>query len=75
VNLSVFDQLQESRFAYAAHADAVEKLVGEIVSAGGRSISALGDVGAPSVVKAIVARIEKELGPVTTLVSRRALHF
>jgi 3-oxoacyl-[acyl-carrier protein] reductase len=60
---------------YAAHADAAEKLVGEIVSDGGRAISALGDVAEPSVVEAMVARTERELGPVTILVNNAGVSW
>jgi 3-oxoacyl-[acyl-carrier protein] reductase len=60
---------------YAAHADAAEQLVGEIASAGGRAISALGDVANPSAVEALVARIERELGPVTILVNNAGVSW
>ena len=54
---------------YAAHADAADRLVGEIATAGGRAISAMADVANPSAVEAMVVRTEKELGPVTILVN------
>jgi NAD(P)-dependent dehydrogenase (short-subunit alcohol dehydrogenase family) len=60
---------------YATNADAAEKLVGEIVSAGGRAISVLGDVAKASAVEAVVARIEKELGPVTILVNNAGVSW
>jgi 3-oxoacyl-[acyl-carrier protein] reductase len=60
---------------YAVHADAAEKSVGEIVSDGGRAISALGDVAEPAAVEAIVAVAEKELGPITILVNNAGVSW
>jgi NAD(P)-dependent dehydrogenase (short-subunit alcohol dehydrogenase family) len=60
---------------YAVHADAAEKLVGEIVSDGGRAISALGDVAEPAAIKATVAIAEKELGPITILVNNAGVSW
>ena len=60
---------------YAAHADAADKLVDEIVAEGGRAISALGDVADPSAIEEIVARVEKELGPVTILVNNAGVSW
>ena len=54
---------------YAAHADAANELVAEIAGAGGRAIAAAADVADAGAVAAIVARTEKELGPVTILVN------
>jgi NAD(P)-dependent dehydrogenase (short-subunit alcohol dehydrogenase family) len=54
---------------YAAHGDAADGLAGEIVAGGGRAISAMADVAKRSAVDAMVARIEKKLGPVTILVN------
>jgi 3-oxoacyl-[acyl-carrier protein] reductase len=54
---------------YAAHADAADELVGEITGAGGRAIAAAADVADATAVAAMVARTEKELGPVTILVN------
>ena len=54
---------------YAAHADAANELVAEIAGAGGRAIAAGADVADAGAVAAMVARTEKELGPVTILVN------
>jgi 3-oxoacyl-[acyl-carrier protein] reductase len=54
---------------YAAHADAADELAGEIAADGGRALSVMADVAEPSVVEAMVARAERELGPVTILVN------
>jgi len=54
---------------YAAHADAAEGLVAEIVAAGGRAIAAMADVAEATTVETMVARAEKELGPVTILMN------
>jgi 3-oxoacyl-[acyl-carrier protein] reductase len=56
---------------YAAHADAAEKLVTEVTAAGGRAIAVVANVGEASAVEAMVARTEKELGPVYQLILRR----
>jgi 3-oxoacyl-[acyl-carrier protein] reductase len=50
-------------------------LVGEIATAGGRAISAMADVANPSAVGAMVARVEKELGPVTILVNNAGVSW
>jgi 3-oxoacyl-[acyl-carrier protein] reductase len=60
---------------YAAHADAADRLAGEIATAGGRAISAVADVANPSAVEAMVARAEKELGPVTILVNNAGVSW
>ena len=60
---------------YAAHADAADELVGEIAADGGRAISAMADVAEASAVEAIVARTEKELGPVTILVNNAGVSW
>jgi NAD(P)-dependent dehydrogenase (short-subunit alcohol dehydrogenase family) len=54
---------------FAAHADAAESLVAEIAAGGGRAIAARGNVAQAAAVDAMVARTEKELGPVTILVN------
>jgi 3-oxoacyl-[acyl-carrier protein] reductase len=54
---------------YAAHADAADELVKEILADGGRAISELADVADPSLVEAMVDRAEEQLGPVTILVN------
>jgi 3-oxoacyl-[acyl-carrier protein] reductase len=53
----------------AAHADAADKLAAEIVANGGRAIPAMADVTETAAIDAVVARIEKELGPLTILVN------
>ena len=60
---------------YAAHADAADRLAGEIVAGGGRAISAMADVAEPSAVEAVVARAEKELGSVTILVNNAGVSW
>jgi len=60
---------------YAAHADAADGLAGEIVADGGRAISAMADVAEPSAVEAMVARIEKDLGPLTILVNNAGVSW
>jgi NAD(P)-dependent dehydrogenase (short-subunit alcohol dehydrogenase family) len=60
---------------YAAHADAADRLVGEIATAEGRAISAMADVANPSAVEAMVARAENELGPVTILVNNAGVSW
>src|SRR5271156_5802411 len=54
---------------YTAHADAADGLAAEIVADGGRAISAMADVAEAAAIEAVVARTEKELGPVTILVN------
>ena len=54
---------------YAAHAEAAESLIAEIAADGGRAIAAAGDVAQAAALDAMVARAEKELGPVTILVN------
>ena len=58
---------------YAAHAEAAEKLVAEIAADGGRAIAAAGDVAQAAALDAMVARAEKELGPVTILVNNAGI--
>jgi 3-oxoacyl-[acyl-carrier protein] reductase len=60
---------------YAAHADAADGLAGEIAAGGGRAISAMADVAEPSAVEAMIARTEKELGPVTILVNNAGVSW
>ena len=57
---------------YVAHADAAGGLAAEIVAAGGRAIAAMADVAEAATVEMMVARAEKELGPVTILVNKPA---
>jgi NAD(P)-dependent dehydrogenase (short-subunit alcohol dehydrogenase family) len=54
---------------YVAHADLAERLAAEIMAAGGRAIAAMADVAESATVEMMVARAEKELGPVTILVN------
>src|SRR6516225_4276161 len=60
---------------YAVHGDAAERLAGDIVAGGGRAISAMADVADSSAVKAMVARTESELGPVTILVNNAGVSW
>jgi 3-oxoacyl-[acyl-carrier protein] reductase len=60
---------------YAAHADAAEVLVAEIMADGGRAIAAMADVAETATVEAVVARTEKELGPVTILVNNAGISW
>jgi 3-oxoacyl-[acyl-carrier protein] reductase len=60
---------------YAAHADAADGLAAEIVAGGGRAISAMADVAEHSAVEAMVARIEKDLGPPTILVNNAGVSW
>jgi NADP-dependent 3-hydroxy acid dehydrogenase YdfG len=54
---------------YVAHADAAERLADETMAAGGRAIAVMADVVEATTVEMMVARAEKELAPVTILVS------
>jgi NAD(P)-dependent dehydrogenase (short-subunit alcohol dehydrogenase family) len=58
---------------YATHAEAAEKLVAEIAADGGRAIAAAGDVAQAAALDAMVARAEKEFGPVTILVNNAGI--
>jgi NAD(P)-dependent dehydrogenase (short-subunit alcohol dehydrogenase family) len=58
---------------YAAHADAAEGLAAEIMAAGGRAIAAMANVAEAATVEMMVARAEKELGPVTILVNNAGI--
>ena len=60
---------------YAAHAEAAEGLAAEIIAAGGRAIAAMADVAESAAVEAMVARAEKELGPVTILVNNAGVSW
>jgi 3-oxoacyl-[acyl-carrier protein] reductase len=60
---------------YAAHADAAEALVAEIIAAGGRAIAAQADVVDAAALEAMVARTEEELGPVTILVNNAGISW
>ena len=45
------------------------------LAAGGRAISAMADVAEPAAVETMVARAEKELGPVTILVNNAGVSW
>ena len=60
---------------YTAHLNAAEKLVAEITAAGGRAIEAVADVAEAAAVEAMVARTEKELGPLTILVNNAGMSW
>jgi 3-oxoacyl-[acyl-carrier protein] reductase len=60
---------------YAAHAEAADRLAGEIAAGSGRAISVMADVADPSAVEAMVARTERELGPVTILVNNAGVSW
>jgi len=60
---------------YAAHADAAEELVAEIIAAEGRAIAAVANVAEVAAVEAMIAYAEKELGPVTILVNNAGVSW
>ena len=60
---------------YAAHADAAEELVAEIIATEGRAIAAVADVAEVAAVEAMIAHAEKELGPVTILVNNAGVSW
>jgi NAD(P)-dependent dehydrogenase (short-subunit alcohol dehydrogenase family) len=60
---------------YAQNAEAAESLVAEIIAAGRRTVAAKADVGDMAVVEELVARTEKELGPVTILVNNAGVSW
>ena len=60
---------------YAAHADAAEELVAEIIATEGRAIAAVADVAEVTAVDAMIAHAEKELGPVTILVNNAGVSW
>jgi 3-oxoacyl-[acyl-carrier protein] reductase len=60
---------------YATHADAAEGLVTEIIDTRGRAIFAAADVADVVAVETMVARIEKELGPITILVNNAGVSW
>src|SRR5947208_10608108 len=60
---------------YAAHSDAADALVAEIVGAGGHAIAVAADVAEAKAVEAMVARTQAELGPVTVLVNNAGLSW
>lgn len=54
---------------YLNRAGEAERLASEIISEGGRALPLQADVASPTQVRAIVERIERELGPVDILVN------
>ena len=60
---------------YVAHPDAAEGLVAEIIAAGGRAIAAMADVAEAATVEMMIARAEKQLGPVTVLVNNAGMSW
>jgi len=60
---------------YAQNAEAAKSLVAEIIAAGGRAVAARADVADVAAVEEIVARTEKELGPVTILVNNAGVSW
>jgi 3-oxoacyl-[acyl-carrier protein] reductase len=60
---------------YTAHVNAAEELVAEIGATGGRAIEAMADVAEAAAVEAMVARTEKELGPLTIVVNNAGMSW
>jgi NAD(P)-dependent dehydrogenase (short-subunit alcohol dehydrogenase family) len=60
---------------YAADTEAAEGLINDIIDAGGRAIAARADVSDASALAAVVARTEKELGPLTILVNNAGVSW
>jgi 3-oxoacyl-[acyl-carrier protein] reductase len=60
---------------YAAHPDAARDVVAQITGAGGRAIAAAADVADAAAVEAMVARAEKELGPLTILINNAGISW
>jgi NAD(P)-dependent dehydrogenase (short-subunit alcohol dehydrogenase family) len=60
---------------YAQNAEAAESLVAEIIAASGRAVAAKADVADAAAVEELVARTEKELGPVTILVNNAGVSW
>jgi 3-oxoacyl-[acyl-carrier protein] reductase len=60
---------------YTAHIDAAKELVAEITAAGGRAIEVMADVAEATAIEAMVARTEKELGPLTILVNNAGMSW
>jgi 3-oxoacyl-[acyl-carrier protein] reductase len=60
---------------YAAHSQAAEAVVAEIAGAGGRAIAVPADVAEAAAVEAMVARAERELGPLTILVNNAGVSW
>jgi 3-oxoacyl-[acyl-carrier protein] reductase len=60
---------------YAAHAEAANELVAEIIGAGGRAIATAADVADAAAVAAMVSRTQKELGPLTIPVNNAGISW
>jgi 3-oxoacyl-[acyl-carrier protein] reductase len=60
---------------YAVHSHAAEALVAEIAAAGGRAIAVAADVAEAAAVEAMVARADRELGPLTILVNNAGVSW
>lgn len=60
---------------YAKQEDQAEALVNELCAAGGRAIAVAADVADPAAVDAMIARAEKELGPITILVNNAGVSW
>jgi 3-oxoacyl-[acyl-carrier protein] reductase len=60
---------------YAQNAEAAESLVAEIIPTGRRAVAARADVGDMAAVEKMVARTERELGPVTILVNNAGVSW
>jgi 3-oxoacyl-[acyl-carrier protein] reductase len=54
---------------YATSREAAERAAAEIAAAGGRAVAVRGDVSDPAAVDAVVAEVERTLGPVDVLVA------
>ena len=60
---------------YAVHGDAAEALVAEIAAVGRRAIAVAADVADSGAVEAMIARTERELGPVSILVNNAGVSW
>ena len=60
---------------YVAHAHAAKELAAEIMAAGGRAIAVMANVAEAATVEMMVARAEKELGPVNILVNNAGVSW
>jgi 3-oxoacyl-[acyl-carrier protein] reductase len=60
---------------YLRSAAAAERVVAEILAAGGRALAVRADVRVEAEVRAMVAEVERAFGPIDTLVSNAAIEF
>ena len=60
---------------YATRADEAEALAVELRRDGGRAMTVRADIGAPAEVAEMIARVTKELGPVSILVNNAGIVF